>query len=376
MLNKKYLVVLLVIMTAALLHAQQVIKPGNLSGSIQQQFENSFNNGKPGGNFWIGYSIMRNDDRGIFIGSYYYDDYANVSLRDIIMNNRDYKDYTSKHGVDRRKRYSGRSFQINNRISVNDGEIPDRETAILLRYNEDSKNINDFAEIGVCSMSHNFDFNSYPLTWLGKTDNKNSAGFLFGLYKKASTLREQKDLVGAISIHSGQPAVTNFLVNILRSKDDNELRKDVAFWLGIQNNNDALSALKNAVNDDPVTGVRKNAVYGIGYMELPGIIDELVNIARHNSVKDVRKSAVYALGNRAVKKAEEELKNFIENDPDIEIKKAAVYALANNSEDCVPYLVKIAKTNPSVEIRKCAIYSLSNSDDERALDALIELAKN
>ncbi len=81
------------------------------------------------------------------------------------------------------------------------------------------------------------------------------------------------------------------------------------------------------------------------------------------------------MGNKAVKKAEEALKEVIDNDPDIEIKKTAVYALANNSDNNIPYLIKIAKTNPSIEVRKCAIYSLSNSEDERALEALIELTR-
>jgi HEAT repeat protein len=108
---------------------------------------------------------------------------------------------------------------------------------------------------------------------------------------------------------------------------------------------------------------------------LPGSIDELVYIAKHNNEREVRRNAIYALGNKAVKKAEEALKDFVDNDPDIEIKKTAVYALSNGLRDAIPYLIKIAKTNSSLEVRKSAIYALGNSDDERALDALIELAK-
>ena len=78
----------------------------------------------------------------------------------------------------------------------------------------------------------------------------------------------------------------------------------------------------------------------------------------------------------AVRKAEDALKDFVDNDPDVEIKKTAVYALSNSSKDAIPYLITLAKTSSSLQVRKSAIYSLGNSGDERALDALIELAKN
>ena len=373
MINKKYLTGLLIVFSAALLYAQQVVKPAYLSGSIEEQFENAFEHAKVGGRFWIGYSIAGNGDQGVFIGSYYNSD-SGASLRDIIMNTKKYENDNSGNRVKNKRRFYGRSFNINDRFD--NGFVPDRETAVLFRYDGDAKDINDFYEIGVCNLAHNFDLDNSPLTWLGLKDNKNSVDFLFGLYKKANTLSGKKDLLGGIGVHTGQEAVTSFLVSILNGKGESDLRKSSAIWLGLQNNNTALEALKTAVNNDTDQDVRKNAVYGIGFMKLPVTIDELVNIAKHNGDRDVRRSAVYALGNKAVKKAEQALKDFIENDPDVEIKKSAVYALANSSEDAVPYLIKIARSNKSLEVRKSAIYSLSNSDDKRALDALIELAKN
>jgi len=370
MLHKKYLTTLIIILSAVLLHAQQVIKPGNLSGSLQAQFENVFKAGKTNDSFWIGYSISRNDDRGIFIGSYYDYNYG-ISLREIIMNgNPDLKKQIKK-----KRRFTGRNFHISNFGSFEDGTVPDKETAILFRYDDNSKGINDFVDVGICNLAHNFDIDNSSLIWLGKKDNTNSVEFLFGLYNNARSLRERENLLGGISIHSEQVSVTSFLVKILNGGGEAKLRKNAAIWLGLQNNNTALAALKNAINNDPVSDVRQNSVYGIGFMDLPGIVDELVNIARYNSNRDVRKSAIYALGNKAVKNAEEALKNFIENDPDVEIKKSAVYALMNCSGDNIPYLIEIAKTNKSIEIRKAAIYSLGNSDDERAFDALVELAK-
>lgn len=359
----------LVLLTSALVPAQEVIIPANLSGDLQTQFENAFRNFATGKGFWIGYSITRKDKHEVFIGSYYNDKFG-PSLREMITSPGKYRQGNKSW------KFSGRSFQITNFGSFRDGDEPDEQTAILFRYNSGSKNINDFTEIGICNLARNFYLDKFALIWLGKQENRESLDFLFHLYKNAGDLETRKNLVGGIGIHPDQSSVTSFLTNLLKRNSEKELRKKAAFWLGLQNSTTALETLKSVAVKDESVGVRKNAVYGMGMMTLPGIIDELVYVARHNGDREVRKSAVYAIGNKAVKKAEEALKDFIENDPDIEIKKSAVYSLANCSLDSIPYLIKIAKSNKSLEIRKCAIYSLGNSDDKRAFDALIELAKN
>ena len=358
------------------MHAQQVIRIENLPSDLSEQFQIAFSRGEAYKDFWIGYSIERNSDREIMVGSFYDNDYGVITLRDIIMNNQKAIDYFSHYSKKRKNGYTGRSFRMINGISINDKKMQDRETAILFRYNKDSKSVNDFREVDIASLSSNFDLWGYPLIWLGKLNNKKSVDFLFGFYKNLNETKAKKKLIAAIGVHTDQYSVTLFLKSVILSKANPELRKNTGFWLGLQNNKEALSTLTQVVNNDPDLDVRKNAVWGIGYIQLPESIDELVYIAKHNSEREVRRNAIYALGNKAVRKAEDALKDFVDNDPDIEIKKTAVYALANNMKDAVPYLIKIAKTNPSLEIRKSAIYSLGNSDDERALNALIDLAKN
>ena len=371
---KKILIIITILITAVLVNAQQVIRPAGLTGSLRSQFEKAFQNYKGDKSFWIGYSIARSDSRDITIGTFYYDDDMDYSLRDIIMNNSNpVKNKSNK----KRPGIHSRSMHISRGFSINDNDKPDGETAILFLYDPASKKISEVEDIGICNLSHNYDLNGRRLIWLGKQDNRESLDFVMGLYKENSSPDIKRNLTGGIAIHTGQPSVTPFLVNIINDNTiDKQRRKDAAFWLGMQDNNTALSVLKNIAENDPDYELRKSAVFGIGFMNLPGTIDLLVSIARHSDSREVRKSAVYAIGNKAVKKAEEALQDFIENAPDIEIKKAAVYALASTSKDSVPFLINIAKNNSNLEIRKCAIYSLSNSDDARAINALIELAKN
>ncbi len=310
------------------------------------------------------------------MGSYYYsDEFKDVSLRDIIMNTQRAQDFESLFSKKGRKRSAHSAFITNYGVSINDKKEADKETAILFLYDKNSKDINDFLEIGICNLSCNYDLQGFPLVWLGIQDNRNSVNFLLSLYSNADELHTKKGLAAAIGSHTDQSEAASFLTKLISGSEDTELRKDAAFWLGMQNNSEALNVLKKVINSDDVLEVRKNAVWGIGYIQLPEALDELINIAKHNSTNEMRKNAIYALGNKAVKKAEEALKDVIDNDPNVEIKKTAVYALANNSDNNIPYLIKIAKTNPSIEVRKCAIYSLSNSEDERAIDALIELSR-
>ena len=148
---KKYLIDLFVITSAVLLHAQQVIRIENLPSDLSVQFNEAFNRGETFKDFWIGYSIMRNSDREVMIGSFYFaDKYQPVTLRDIIMNKQKAIDYFSHFSqTTNRGKFAGRSFRMINGTSINDKGIPDRETAILFRYDKNSKSVNDFREINI-----------------------------------------------------------------------------------------------------------------------------------------------------------------------------------------------------------------------------------
>jgi HEAT repeat protein len=243
-------------------------------------------------------------------------------------------------------------------------------------YDKNSKSIYNFTELVICNLSLYVDLGNYMVLWLGESDNKNSLNFLLDLYNKSNKGFSKRELIQGIGIHIDQPATTSFLKEIIYSKAEKDLRKSAVLWLGFQGNNEAFTELKKIIKNDSSIETRKDAVISLSNMQSPDAIDELINIAKHNGNDELRKHAVYGLGNKAVKQAEEILKNIIEDDPDIEIKKHAVYALVNSSNNIIPYLIKIAKTHPSLSIRKSAIWSLGNSDDERAVDALIDMAKN
>ena len=373
---KKYLPVLVLLTLIAIKADAQNPKPENNNDQdLRGQIENAYNTAKHnGGAFWIAYGITQKVDRQMFMGSYYFSgENACPTLKEILADPQKYIHNNLRSSSSSKKHIN--NFVWTDHDKSIKGDL-DKVTAVLFKYESDSKNVYDFTAISVCNLSHSFDTDGCPITWLGEKSNKSSLEYLISVYKNVDEINTKKKLLPAVGIHTGQPEAFAFLKNVIESNSEIELRKMAVFAIGMQNSKEALEELKHVINDGKSIEVRKNAVFSLGSIELPEVTDELINILRHNTSDEIRKNAVFALGNKAIEKAREALKNIVETDPDIEIKKFAVYALANNSEKNILYLIEVAKTNPSLEIRKCAIWSLGNSKDKEAIDALIDMAKN
>lgn len=368
-------ILFLVLISAAPVRAQQMVKFEKFTGDVARQFESILENDRPDGNFWIGYSIMRTDDNQFIVGSYSFNDDNAITLRDVITNSAKFRDRAANRDKSKKGKISGRMFGRGKGVSISTSGT-DRETAVLFLYTKNAKRIDDFSEVAICNLSLSVELSDHPLFWLGEADTKKSIDFLFGTYEKLNTDESKEDLVSAIGIHTDQQAVTSILKKVIDSNVGDDVRENAVFWLGYQNNAEAFTAIKKIIGSDPSFEMRKQAVWSLSTMDLAVATDELISIAKKHGNNELRKQAVYGLGNKAVVKAEEALKGIVEDDPDIEIKKHAVYALANTSDDIVPYLITVARSHRSLSIRKCAIWSLGNSRDERAVDALISLAEN
>lgn len=357
------------------LYSQEVIKINKVNGTLENQINSTFEMAKGHDNFWIGYSFEKQDNYNISIGSFtLWDHEINIGLRDLINMTPKYLEFKNQNRTSRGS-VNGRAVHITNGRLFIDDEV-DAETAILFRYDRSSTGISDFAEISICNMSQYIDLYGFTLFWLDKVQASKSADFVINLFDESKNWFAREELVSAIGIHSGQPQVIPILKGIIYGDEKEDMKEDAIFWLGIQNISKGFGILKDIIGDDDFEELREHAVMALSYIESDEAIEELIKIAKINKESDLREHAIYGLGNKAVKKAELALKNFIENDPDIEIKKRAIYALSEREEENIPYLIELAKNNESLTIRKTAIWSLSNSEDKRAVDALIELAKN
>ncbi len=370
---KSFIKILLLLIAGITLNAQDFIRAGEYSKDLSNDILRLYEENEDVDNFWIGYSIENLRKNDVAVGTFYFKNNGDFSLKDLLSGKINYEKYESLHSKSRFT-ISGRSIRILNVKKEDDNKYRSERTAILIRYDRNSVGVDDFAEIVICKTSYFVDLAGYQLNWIGDTEKQMSAEYLIQTYTQSNNWYIKEELIPAIAIHFGVKGITDFLIGEYNASTDQEKKEDLLFWIGVQDNNKAYSFL-NEIVDNESSKLAEAAVMGIGYVSTDEALDRLIEIARTHFESEVREHAIYSLSHKAVKKAEQALKNVIENDPDVEIKKTAIYALTNSEGDNIEYLIDIAKNHPSLELRKTAIYSLSNSEDERAVQTIISLAR-
>lgn len=364
----------LLILLSINVYGQQIINVDCINESIEQTFKNILKTDTK--DFFIGYSISTNEENIISCGTFFMDDHFHgISFREILDN----PNYNQKFRAETDEKYIKRSvrYTLQIRHVEKDEFKADPETAIIFYFRRKADVVNDYERINVANLGLCVDFTGRPLYWLGNKAYEESLDFLFNRYEENHFGESKEDLLTPIAIHRKSKRVTPFLIDIAKNETDSELREESMYWLGYQNNLDALNTLKEIIySTDEFEDVQEKAVTGLAQIENPEAFEELVKIARLHENREVREEAVIWIGEIASDKAEKELKEIIEDDPDIEMKKHALYALADSDNDMIPYIINIAKTHRNLTLKKTAIYLLGDSEDSRALDALIELAKN
>jgi len=107
-----------------------------------------------------------------------------------------------------------------------------------------------------------------------------------------------------------------------------------------------------------------------------GPIDTIVAVARDDGRPNVRGQALFWLSQRAGQQAVGAIRNAVDNDPEIEVKRKAVFALSQLPKDeGIPRLIEIARNNPNREVKRLAMFWLGQSKDPRAISFFEQLLK-
>jgi HEAT repeats len=105
-------------------------------------------------------------------------------------------------------------------------------------------------------------------------------------------------------------------------------------------------------------------------------INTVVALAREDRRPYVRSQALFWLSQRAGQQAVGAIRNAIDNDPETEVKRKAVFALSQLPKDeGVPMLIEIARNNRNREVRRQAMFWLGQSKDPRAVSFFEEVLK-
>jgi HEAT repeats len=105
-------------------------------------------------------------------------------------------------------------------------------------------------------------------------------------------------------------------------------------------------------------------------------INTVVALAREDRRPYVRSQALFWLSQRAGQQAVGAIRSAVDNDPETEVKRKAVFALSQLPKDeGVPMLIEIARNNRNREVRRQAMFWLGQSKDPRAISFFEEVLK-
>jgi HEAT repeat protein len=265
------------------------------------------------------------------------------------------------------------------RVSRETANLVSKEVAVLFRLTPEGQ-ITE--EVALNDLSLGMDFGNRPLIWLGDADNRQSIELLKTMYKDAENARLKERVISALGVHQEPDLVAPFLIQTIRSNEQNGVRENAAFWLGQQDTPEALDVLTQTVRSDPSMDVREKAVSSIAMMAAEASTDALIDIAQTDNNAEVQKQATFWLGQKAPEKTKSVLEDIAyarmsaatdTSKKDLELMRQAIHALAELDNGAgIPQLIKIARTHSIPEIRAEAVYWLGDSDAEAVLPVLEE----
>ena len=314
--------------------------------------------------------------------------------------------------------------------------VETRNLAIFLLRDVSS---NQITRMEVYNLEHKREYSSYPVYWLGRSNNEESLNYLRALSAAAplDTLSERAVL--GIALHddvrvagmlksfvstSQNPRIRSsavywlgqvggeqvFLADIVRNDaEDVKLRRAAAHAIGQSRDPGTLNTLQNLYgtvkdldvrrsiiqaagnskergaafsfllkigNSDPDRDARRTAVRQLGEFEKEGAADELMKIYAGDVDLDVRRSALRALAETKNPKGQTRLLEIARTDANTEMRRQAIRALAERGDTVVDDLFKLFDSERSPEVRRTVLQSLSEIKGTRVEDKLFEIAKS
>jgi hypothetical protein len=140
------------------------------------------------------------------------------------------------------------------------------------------------------------DLGGRTLHWLEGVTPAQSLALLAGISSRAGDdERVMEPALAAIGMHAGHEADT-LLIDLARRAASGEQRGQALFWLAQRAGEEAVKAIRAAVQDDPEREVKIQAVFALS--ELPGHqgVPLLIDVARTHRDPEVRRQAFFWLG--------------------------------------------------------------------------------
>lgn len=231
---------------------------------------------------------------------------------------------------------------------------------------------NDFAEIQMSTFSLSVDFENRPVLWLGRVAENESLSWLKQLYRGNLNAQAKAELIGVVGTHASSPERQAFLTEVLKSREDDDVRKQAAFYLGQKADRATIALLKETAQHDRAEDVRKQAVFALTQTKSEEAVAALVELVKQTSDFEVRKDALFWLGQTKSPQAASTLREVLREGEE-DLQRHAVFVVTQLPKaESLPLLIEIVKRHRQSAIRKEGLFWLAQTHSEQAVAVLQE----
>lgn len=182
--------------------------------------------------------------------------------------------------------------------------------------------------------------------------------------------------VWAITEMEGEPEAARALIDIYKSSDDKEVRKNALY--GIARNDDAglgAELLKEAAVSATDEDLAKVAIHTLVDKLEDDDAGLLLEVYEKSPFPEVRKTAFFNLLEIGVDQAMPVIKKILKTEVDPDMRTQVVWALeeAGDEEEAVRLLAETARHDPSSKVRRAALQVLGEIDTESARQSLRDI---
>lgn len=217
------------------------------------------------------------------------------------------------------------------------------------------------------------DGSGQPVTWIGKTDDRDSLDWLDGVARESAGDDLRHSALWALALHADEGAEDR--LQALARETVGDLAEESIFWLGEARGESGYEALKGLLDTLPAGATRRHINFALSQNSSDRAVRLLTETARNDHDPEQRADALFWLAQEHPAAAEDIILEVIENEDNAEILERAVFALSQlPPETSGPALLALVKNNDAPrEARRQAMFWLAHEGDEESVAELTEL---
>jgi len=234
---------------------------------------------------------------------------------------------------------------------------------------------NQITRMEVYNLERKREYSTYPVYWMGRSNNEESINFLRSLSDSAAPTMLSERAVLGISLHD-DPRVAGMLKTFIQKSQNQRIRSSSVYFLG-QVGGEQTFLADLVRNDSEDMKIRRQAAHAIGESRDRGALTLLQSLYDIVKDVDVKRAIIHAAGNsREEEAAFAFLMRVAKNDPDKQARRTAVHQLGEfNRANITDELMKIYGSESDLEVKRAVLHALSETKSPGAQARLLSLAR-